>query len=88
MMRTKRRTYPRISDGSEKVIKPGTEYFKVACCDCGMVHSYFFDIKDGDIHLIIFRESASTAQLRRNEFGSLHEGVGKWKLIRNDNPRR
>lgn len=57
-----------------------------ACCDCGMVHMYVLaeEIETGRRCVIVIRDERRTAQLRRHEYGDLHNGNGKWRLIRNE----
>jgi hypothetical protein len=40
--------------------------YKMACCDCGLVHTVDFRIYKGKIQLRAFRNNRSTGQLRRH----------------------
>ncbi len=60
---------------------------RLACCDCGLVHSYaFHKYKDGHLGIAARREPRATAQLRRHRFGSLQNRDGRYRLVdTNDN---
>lgn len=60
--------------------------FTFVCCDCSLVHhvGVMRDTNTGRILIGMSRDSRSTAQYRRYEDGSLHRGVGKWRLVRNE----
>lgn len=40
----------------------------IACCDCGLVHSYVFSKSGKAVKFIVKRESRATGQLRRRHF--------------------
>lgn len=66
----------------DNFIKDGT-ILNFACCDCGMVHLIVaVPIPNRKINLHHWSEPRKTAALRRNHFGNLHKGSGKWKLVR------
>lgn len=46
----------------QQPIKAG---YKMACCDCGLVHTMDFRIYNGKIQFRAYRNNRSTAQLRR-----------------------
>ena len=47
------------------IIKAG-DYYKIACCGCGLVHDYFFEKAGRDKLLIkIERSERATGQMRR-----------------------
>lgn len=56
-----------------------------ACCDCGLVHmiAWCENTETGEMKVRIIRDERRTAQLRRHEYGYLHDKNGKWRLIRN-----
>ena len=58
--------------------------FTFVCCDCALVHhiGVMRDKHTGKILIGMSRDSRATAQCRRYEDGTLHRGVGKWRLER------
>ena len=60
----------------------------IACCDCGLVHTYIFSLgvnEDGEISLnvSVLRNQRSTGQLRRYKGGSLQRGeCPMWEMVR------
>jgi len=65
--------------------EPGDVVYE-ACCDCGLVHmiAWCENVETGEMSIRIMRDNRRTAQLRRHEYGALHRGVGKWRLVRNE----
>lgn len=59
--------------------------FTLICCDCSLVHhvGVMRDTHTGRILVGMSSDSRRTAQYRRNKRGNLHNGNGKWRLIRN-----
>ena len=56
----------KIKDEAEgKWIQPVDKGYKLCCCDCGLVHSIDFRIKDGRVQFRVFRAPRSTGQVRR-----------------------
>lgn len=54
------------SDGGySEWIAPKMDGWKMACCDCDLVHDFEFKVKDGQVMLRARRNSRSTAQRRR-----------------------
>jgi hypothetical protein len=49
-------------------LRPVTEHYTVACCDCGSVHKVDFRIVDGNVELRAFRAPRETIVLRRLAF--------------------
>lgn len=47
-------------------IRPVRRGYKVACCDCGLVHSIDFRIKDRRIEFRVFADNRATGQVRRH----------------------
>lgn len=60
--------------------------FDFVCCDCGLTHSVgiIHHVGSGAIRLCMRRNERSTAQYRRHKKGYLHNGNGKWRMIRNE----
>lgn len=48
-------------------IEPIKEGYKMACCDCGLVHTVNFRIVKGVIQIQAFRDNRATSQRRRNK---------------------
>lgn len=70
--------YPKFNDCEGVLLDPDEEYFRFACCDCGLVHTMAVVPEgDGKIGVAFKREPRATAQLRRHEFGYLQQGRGK-----------
>ncbi len=47
-------------------IQPVRKGYRMACCDCGLVHRLDLRIFKGKIQLRAFRDERSTAQMRRH----------------------
>ncbi len=47
-------------------IQPVRKGYKMACCDCGLVHSMDFRVKEGRAQFRVFRNNRSTALMRRH----------------------
>lgn len=61
----------------------GKHKMDIACCDCGLVHTIYYDTTGGMLRMFFERYDRATGQLRRYLHGNLqNEGVGKWKMIR------
>jgi hypothetical protein len=67
-MATNRQTavsrYTQRKDGECWEVKPG-EIFKLACCDCGLVHQVVIVIEDGKVGIAAKRDARATGQRRR-----------------------
>jgi hypothetical protein len=57
------KSYPIIKSG--QWVKTTAKY-RIACCDCGLVHELEFKIEDGEILMCAHRNMKSTLALRRN----------------------
>lgn len=55
--------YPSVRAG--EWVQPVEEGYKMACCDCGLVHKMDFRIEAGRVQLRAFRDNRATAQVRR-----------------------
>ena len=40
--------------------------YKLQCCDCGLVHTFDFKVKNNRVEFRCFRNIRSTAQVRRH----------------------
>jgi hypothetical protein len=47
-------------------VQPIEEGYKMACCDCGLVHTLDFRVEDGRAQFRVFRNNRSTALVRRH----------------------
>ena len=59
-----RSKYLRIPDGGMVELRKGDE-LRFECCDCGLVHSIYHEIKDDKLLLRFYRNRHSTGQVRR-----------------------
>lgn len=46
-------------------IQPVRKGYKLACCDCGLVHTLDFRVSKGRIQFRVFRHNRATATMRR-----------------------
>lgn len=46
-------------------VQPVRQGYKMACCDCGLVHNLDFRIHKGRVQFRAFRNNRSTAMMRR-----------------------
>jgi hypothetical protein len=61
------RCYKKVSAGDwQQPIRKG---YKMACCDCGLVHHMQFRIYQGRVQFRAWRANLLTKQLRRREAG-------------------
>lgn len=56
-------TYKKAKDG--EWLQPVRKGYKMACCDCGLVHTLDFRIHKNRIQFRAFRNNRSTALMRR-----------------------
>ena len=63
-MKTK---YPKLADGGQVTLEKGDE-FRFQCCDCGLVHSIYHEIKGNELTLEFYRNRRATGQIRRHHF--------------------
>jgi prepilin-type N-terminal cleavage/methylation domain-containing protein len=64
---TRKRSYPPIQAGEKVVVPWETEDYKMACCDCGLVHRLRFTVEGSNIIMQAWRDNRATAQLRRRQ---------------------
>lgn len=78
--------YKKRDDYEEFTVNYGNkEILRLACCDCGLVHSFAFHVYRGKtIGIATRREKQCTAQLRRYNFGDLQQPMkgDKYRIIR------
>lgn len=48
-------------------VQPIRRGYKMACCDCGLVHKVDFRVVDRKIQFRAFRDNRATAQVRRHK---------------------
>ena len=46
-------------------VSPEMDGYKLACCDCGLVHVFSFRIKDKGVQFKLIRDNRATGQIRR-----------------------
>lgn len=46
-------------------VQPIVEGYKMACCDCGLVHKINFRVFKGRAQFAVFRDNRATAAVRR-----------------------
>lgn len=59
--------YKAVKDG--EWIRPKRRGWKMACCDCGLVHTVNFRIKNGRIEMQAYRHGLATGGKRRHILG-------------------
>ncbi len=47
-------------------MRPISSGYKLACCDCGLVHKYDFRVEDGHVEFRVWPAHRETGQLRRH----------------------
>jgi len=57
--------YAKVKAGS--VVKPIMRGYRMACCDCGLVHKINFYIQDGELYFRAWRLVGETKKLRRRK---------------------
>lgn len=80
-----RKKYKKREDYEEFPIKYKEELLALACCDCGLVHTFAFHVYRGcTLGIACKCERRATAQLRRHKYGGLQQGYekAKYKLMR------
>lgn len=58
-----RTRFPLLEDGDW--VRPHPKDYKIACCDCGLVHKLQFKIKKDRVYFRAFRDNRATANVRR-----------------------
>ncbi len=48
-------------------IQPVHKGYRLACCDCGLVHTVNFRVFKGRIQFQVFHNNRATAQVRRHK---------------------
>jgi len=59
-----RTSYTQRKDGEGWEVQPG-KVFKLACCDCGLVHRVVIVVEDGKVGMAAERDNRATGQRRR-----------------------
>ncbi len=47
-------------------VRPIHNGYKLACCDCGLVHRIDFRINEGSVEMKLERDKRATGQMRRH----------------------
>jgi len=56
--------YPQVYEGEwEYPVRKG---YKLQCCDCGLVHTFDFRLRNGKIEYRVYRDNRATGQVRRH----------------------
>jgi len=55
--------YPQQYEG--EWVAPVRRGFKLACCDCGLVHVMDFRVHEGQFQYRVYRDNRATGQIRR-----------------------
>jgi hypothetical protein len=53
------------SDGWTDWVQPVRKGYRIACCDCNLVHTMDFRVRKGQVQFRVRRNDRSTAALRR-----------------------
>ncbi len=61
---SKESDYHHIQEG--EWFRPNKRGFREQCCDCGLVHTINFRLKDGHIEFQTFRNGPATGGARKN----------------------
>ena len=77
--------YPQIYDGQAIRFNWKTHDYKMACCDCDLVHRLCFRVKGNFLIVQGYRDNRATAQLRRHRMPVCVEKRGsKWRVVECD----
>jgi RNase P subunit RPR2 len=57
--------YPKIEAGQRVRVRWRRKDLKMACCDCGLVHRFRFNVKRGVLTMRGWRDNRATGQIRR-----------------------
>jgi hypothetical protein len=57
-------------DGWTRWIQPVRRDYRLACCDCGLVHSLDFRVRKGRAQFRVSRNNRATAAMRRRMKGA------------------
>ena len=63
---------------SDEWVQPVPEGYKMACCDCGLVHQMDFRVADGRVQFRVRRDNRATAMKRRHK-GYRKDADGIWR---------
>ncbi len=70
------RRYPKVS--ANEWVQPVRKGYRMACCDCGLVHEIDFRVVKRRIQFRVRRNNRSTAMMRRHKGWHLCED-GVWR---------
>lgn len=51
--------------GAGEWVQPVENAYKMACCDCGLVHRVDFRVYEGRAQFRVYRDNRATGQMRR-----------------------
>jgi len=66
--------------GTDEWVQPVVEGYKMACCDCGLVHEMDFRIENGRIQFRVRRNNRATAG-KRVKMGMRKNKGGGWSYV-------
>ena len=72
------RVYEYETEG--KWIQPVRRGYRIACCDCGLVHQMDFRVRKRRVQFRVFQDNRATGQVRRHMKRKLQ---GVWERIKN-----
>ncbi len=61
----RKRVYVPVKEGEWN--RPIHSGYRIACCDCGLVHRVNFRVVKGDVEFQVFRDNRATAAKRRKK---------------------
>jgi hypothetical protein len=60
-----RQTFAETKNGWTRWFKPQQKSYRVACCDCGLVHEVDFRVRHGDVEVRVRRDKRWTSLARK-----------------------
>jgi len=77
--------YKKYHDGDFQILDTKGDLLKLACCDCALVHYIGITIIDDSLVKLQFvQDRASTAQLRRRNYGFCQQGEKNYRLVKRE----
>jgi hypothetical protein len=65
-----KKKYPNIEEGQAVDFDWRHNDYKIACCDCGLVHRFRFTAVGNTLRIRAWRDNRATAALRRHSAGA------------------
>jgi hypothetical protein len=76
----KRAKYDVVEEDKPFRVYLGKNALKLACCSCGLVHMFNFEVDENFLEITIRRKNRETAMLRQHRSGELFKGENGYKL--------